>query len=205
MKYAEKLMKEMVEGGCDEVTLNDPAGNWWKLTLTEELNCRVKKKSKHADLMLEYAKDAQDTDKPWERWEMSNPHSTANKDWHPCECQEDMFVDTSNYRRIDPYRHLKEAQERGEVIQRKSGDHWETKPGRPHIFNSAPDRYRIKPKEKKKLYLWAFKLPDDTEWGFDDNLHASEEDVRNSWPDYHEQVAKVIFKRIDSTMIEVDA
>ena len=103
MKYAEKLMEEMVEGGCDEVTLNDPAGNWWKLTLTEELNCR------------------------------------------------------------------------------------------------------IKPKEKKKLYLWAFKLPDDTEWGFDDNLHASEEDVRNSWPDNNEQVSKVIFKRIDNSMIEVDA
>jgi len=187
MKYAEKLMKEMVEGGCDEVTLNDPAGNWWKLTLTEELNCRVKKKSKHADLMLEYAKDAQDTDKPWERWEMSNPHSTANKDWHPCECQEDMFVDTSNYRRIDPYRHLKEAQERGEVIQvlqDSPEENW-FDIDNPTYCND-PEFYRIKPKEKKKLYRWQTV-----------NKYTKEElDNINLCPQ---------LMRIDNTMIEVDA
>jgi len=27
---------------------------------------------KHADLMLQYAQDAMETDKPWERWEYSD-------------------------------------------------------------------------------------------------------------------------------------
>lgn len=34
---------------------------------------------KHADLMLQYAQDAMETDKPWERWEW-----LGDKEWHPC-------------------------------------------------------------------------------------------------------------------------
>lgn len=34
---------------------------------------------KHAALMLQYAKDAMETDKPWERWEWFD-----NKSWYPC-------------------------------------------------------------------------------------------------------------------------
>ena len=35
---------------------------------------------KHAALMLQYAKDAMETDKPWERWEMSDD----GEQWYPC-------------------------------------------------------------------------------------------------------------------------
>lgn len=45
---------------------------------------------KHAALMLQYAKDAMETDKPWERWEYSDT-STLNQhgekvrdDWYDC-------------------------------------------------------------------------------------------------------------------------
>lgn len=34
----------------------------------------------HADLMLEYAKDAQETDNPWERWEYRTPNGIG---WNP--------------------------------------------------------------------------------------------------------------------------
>lgn len=35
---------------------------------------------KHAALMLQYAQDAMETDKPWERWEMSDDEER----WYPC-------------------------------------------------------------------------------------------------------------------------
>lgn len=34
---------------------------------------------KHAALMLQYAKDAMETDRPWERWEWFD-----DKSWYPC-------------------------------------------------------------------------------------------------------------------------
>jgi hypothetical protein len=37
---------------------------------------------KHAALMAEYAKDAAETDKPWERWEWRD-HSYKSGDWQP--------------------------------------------------------------------------------------------------------------------------
>ena len=48
---------------------------------------------KHAALMLQYAKDAAETDKPWERWEF-NPNGT----WRPCGNNPGWFTD-SEYRR----------------------------------------------------------------------------------------------------------
>ena len=52
-------------------------------------------KHKHAELMMQYAQDAMETDKPWERWEFYNKLteswlSTTN---HPA------WVTTSEYRR----------------------------------------------------------------------------------------------------------
>ena len=38
-------------------------------------------KHKHAELMMQYAQDAMETDKPWELWEMRLP---ANKTWSNC-------------------------------------------------------------------------------------------------------------------------
>lgn len=36
----------------------------------------------HAELMMEYAKDAMETDKPWERWEFC---IGGNNEWIPCD------------------------------------------------------------------------------------------------------------------------
>ena len=36
---------------------------------------------KHAALMLQYAQDAAETDKPWERWEL---RPMGNEEWHAC-------------------------------------------------------------------------------------------------------------------------
>ncbi len=48
---------------------------------------------KHAAMMLQYAKDAMETDRPWERWEF-----TRGGAWQPCENNPEWFAD-KNYRR----------------------------------------------------------------------------------------------------------
>ena len=51
---------------------------------------------KHAALMLQYAQDAQTTDKPWELWEMSQLHLCRN--WIDCEHNPN-WADNIEYRR----------------------------------------------------------------------------------------------------------
>lgn len=54
-------------------------------------------KHKHADLMALYAKDAQETDKPWERWESRN--SAQHEDhFHSLNCTP-MWYPHREYRR----------------------------------------------------------------------------------------------------------
>ena len=48
---------------------------------------------KHAALMLQYAKDAMETDRPWERWEVAAPN-----EWNRCEISPSWSED-HNYRR----------------------------------------------------------------------------------------------------------
>ena len=48
---------------------------------------------KHAALMLQYAKDAMETDRPWERWEVAAPN-----EWKGCEISPSWSED-HNYRR----------------------------------------------------------------------------------------------------------
>ena len=58
----------------------------------------------------------------------------------------------------DPYAHLKEAHDKGEMVQHQSEN------GKWHncihssgwAYNDEPDRYRIKPKTKT-IYKWAYK------------------------------------------------
>lgn len=55
-------------------------------------------KHKHAELMMQYAQDAMETDKPWERWEF---RWEGEEDWrrlfdHPS------WQDNANYRRETP-------------------------------------------------------------------------------------------------------
>lgn len=43
-------------------------------------------KHKHAELMLQYAQDAMETDEPWERWEYRECENNvwSDLDSHPC-------------------------------------------------------------------------------------------------------------------------
>lgn len=49
----------------------------------------------HADLMMEYAKDAATSDKPWELWEFKNHGDTR---WLPCE-ENPKWISIVSYRR----------------------------------------------------------------------------------------------------------
>ena len=100
----------------------------------------------------------------------------------------------------DPYAELKEAQERGEVIQvlEDSPKEMWLDLVEPEYYHE-PEFYCIKPKEKKKLYLWAYKDKTTKSWKLTDRYMESAEDVEQDylWIDD--------FQRIDSSMIEVDA
>lgn len=52
-------------------------------------------KHPHAELMAQYAQDAMETDKPWERWQYKND---VMHDWHDCYFPID-WVDCVQYRR----------------------------------------------------------------------------------------------------------
>lgn len=51
---------------------------------------------KHAALMLQYAQDAAETDRPWERWEFSNP---SVPEWRSVEFSHPLWDEDCNYRR----------------------------------------------------------------------------------------------------------
>ena len=53
-------------------------------------------KYKHAELMMQYAQDAMETDKPWELWEM---RFTTNKTWSNCTDGDMYFSLQLEYRR----------------------------------------------------------------------------------------------------------
>jgi hypothetical protein len=104
----------------------------------------------------------------------------------------------------DPYAHLKEAQERGEVIQWLNDfDLWvDTKtPIRTCRKSYPPDRYRIKPKEKKKLYLFAYSYVDKGRVMQSTLFYKDIDDFKND--NYKFSLCNI--KRIDKSMIEVDA
>jgi hypothetical protein len=54
-------------------------------------------KHPHAELMLLYAQDAMETDKPWERWESEYDQSLGN--WYPCTGCPNWDSPTVSYRR----------------------------------------------------------------------------------------------------------
>ena len=53
-------------------------------------------KHKHAELMMQYAQDAMETDKPWERWEYQFDGSTL---WHPFDEHSPAWANSMRYRR----------------------------------------------------------------------------------------------------------
>jgi len=56
-------------------------------------------KHKHADMMMEYAKDAQVTNKPWELWEVAN----STGDWVPLRRAATWNEEELAYRRKMPF------------------------------------------------------------------------------------------------------
>lgn len=50
----------------------------------------------HAELMMEYAKDAMETDEPWLRWEA---YSTVDNDWKPFRFDHPSWFFETQYRR----------------------------------------------------------------------------------------------------------
>ncbi len=99
----------------------------------------------------------------------------------------------------DPYAHLKEAHDKGEMVQHQSEN------GKWHncihssgwAYNDDPDRYRIKPKTKT-LYLWVCKKPNG-DW-------VSSKVFSEYMPQgfFAKHNAKEV-KRLDYTAIEVEA
>ena len=101
----------------------------------------------------------------------------------------------------DPYAHLKEAHKNGEQLQMQVdgyGD-WDDWLGdNCPTFGNPLDNWRIKSKEKKKLYLWAYQDKVTKSWKLTDRFMESAEDVEQDyrWIDS--------FYRIDNSMIEVE-
>ena len=100
----------------------------------------------------------------------------------------------------DPYAHLKEAHDKGEMVQHQSEN------GKWHncihssgwAYNDDPDRYRIKPKTKT-LYKFAYLDEKTKSWKNTDVYHQTVVSARADilWA--------VEFKRLDYTAIEVEA
>ena len=108
---------------------------------------------------------------------------------------------------IDPYRELKEAQERGETIQTRdgSGGWFDVIKGfavydaieRGDALPYPVEDYRIKPKTKK-IYLWA--LEDSNGWFISQAYMQTEEELRK----YYAHKGDCPVRRLDNTMIEVE-
>ena len=100
----------------------------------------------------------------------------------------------------DPYAHLKEAHDKGEMVQHQSEN------GKWHncihssgwAYNDDPDRYRIKPKTKT-LYKFAYLDEKTKSWKNTDVYHQTVVSARADilWA--------IEFKRLDYTAIEVEA
>ena len=67
-------------------------------------------KHKHAELMMQYAQDAMETDKPWELWEVKYP---TEKDWLTLDCNP-LWQGAVEYRRKPKM--LSVTLESGEVV-----------------------------------------------------------------------------------------
>ena len=150
-------------------------------------------KHKHFKEMTEYAIDAQNSETPWELWECNY----NGQGWQLL-FGESIWALNTKYRRIDPYRELKEAQERGEEIEMLDNDGiWVTGDTFNWSFNNPPERYRIKPKTKK-IYLWA--LEDSNGWFISQAYMQTEEELRK----YYAHKGDCPVRRLDNTMIEVE-
>ena len=83
----------------------------------------------HAELMMQYAQDAQETDKPWELWEMRLP---ANKTWSNCTDGDMHFSSMFEYRRKPKM--LSVTLESGEIVSWPAPHCTELEFGDPYFY-----------------------------------------------------------------------
>jgi len=100
----------------------------------------------HADLMMEYAKDAQETDKPWERWEHMS--ETNGCSWIAL-CTHPKWYANWEYRRIDPYRIKPKAEDIVDEITSSLMDYLKERPEK--LKEVAREFGLLPPKRKSKL------------------------------------------------------
>lgn len=159
----------------------------------------------HAALMAEYAKDALETDKPWERWEW---RLNADRCW--CKCSE-----SPNWQALHQYRRkripLCQVEGRdvfpGDKLWHRC-DGWVTvtKQGctSDHVYANETKRLLInllswtEAPRTKTVYQWAILWPNESKWFVSDWLFSTEQEVR-------EQVVVKGVRRLDWTALEVPA
>lgn len=156
---------------------------------------------KHAALMAKYAKDALETDKPWERWEFQ---WVGDPEWHDASV-ELAFSPSINYRRKrvplcqvegrDVFagdRLWHEAANRWIVAKKMSGVYIDCQEG------LAPPSLCVwsEPPRTKTVYQWAFRYLD--AWLLTNRYAATAEEVAEYEP------AGSDFRRLDYTALEVE-
>ena len=107
---------------------------------------------KHAENARRYAQDMLVNDKAWELWEHRYIVITGST-WIKQE-QHPTWGSDIEYRRVNEYRELEEAQADGKYIQFRAFDGtWVSKLH--EKWEYPPEKYRVKPETKKiKLYAW---------------------------------------------------
>lgn len=161
----------------------------------------------HAALMTEYAKDALETDKPWERWEWQ---MTRDRAWCPCR-------ESPNWHSAHEYRRkstpLCQIEGRdvfpGDKLWWKARNKWVIVGGK---FANSDSHLRVgshdsawpdeltwtEPAKTKTVYQWAILWPNESKWFVSDWLFSTEQEVR-------EQVVVKGVRRLDWTALEVPA
>ena len=195
----------------------------------------------HAKLIMQYAKDAMETETPWKFWRRKLAGSWRKFDycspvWNPnveyrrigefeelkklqssgavIECFQDgngsgfigkwktakelnlkafLFSEDIEYYRVrDEHRELREAQDRGEVIEMECGGEW--LPG-PWKFEHPVEFYRI---QRPAVYLWAYSFEDN--WNIEDEYYATEEEFLAG---FASEFRPREFKRLDYTKLYI--
>ena len=170
-------------------------------------------KHKHADLMALYALDSLETDRPWERWERTlYPTRLETMAWLPLTDHPHWITDVG-YRRIKKeerpslglkpkdihddqrYQQVIEAISRYNAAGLLVPKAWMDEAAE---LRSKKTLDCLKPKEKKKLYLWLAENSKTRRYQLLMEPFATIEEAKEAYRLCYG------FKRLDCTMIEVD-
>lgn len=157
----------------------------------------------HAALMAEYAKDATETDKPWERWEGTSGEEfiplNGNPGWTPdrqyrrkriqlCQVEgRDVFPGDKLWHTYEKvWITARSSASNGSIVIADNDTRW-----------SAAWLSWTEPPKTKTMYLWA--ILRHNRWFVPDCMYATEEDLRSFYLDIAD------CRRLDSTALEVPA